>query len=134
MAEFEYPPNAWLGTTVDLQARVPAVEKAFAKVKAPVKWLSVEPMLEPLKFTRLDLFDWMVIGGASKQSKTPEWRPPHEWIIDLQYQARAAGVKIYDKTNLWGNRTLELPFDAAIETGPAKAPDIFHYLTGSQNQ
>lgn len=28
MTEFEYPDNAWLGTTVDLQARVPNAERA----------------------------------------------------------------------------------------------------------
>ena len=71
MAEFPYPKNAWLGTTVDLQARVAAAEKAFANVQAPVRWLSIEPFLEPLRFKHLDRFHWMVIGGASSSSKTP---------------------------------------------------------------
>ena len=65
MAEFTIPANAWIGTTVDLQARVANAEKAFEKVKADVKWLSIEPMLESLKFSRLDLLKWVVIGGAS---------------------------------------------------------------------
>ena len=44
MAEFDYPTNAWLGTSVDLQARVKNAEQAMAKVKAKVRWLSLEPL------------------------------------------------------------------------------------------
>ena len=93
MAEFELPENGWYGTTVDLQARVKNAEQSFEKIKTispkAKTWLSVEPMLEPLKFTRLDLFDWVVIGGASASSATagspatPEWKPPFLWIADL---------------------------------------------------
>jgi protein gp37 len=43
IAEFEYPPNAWLATTVDLQARVKYAERAMRQVKASVKRLSLEP-------------------------------------------------------------------------------------------
>jgi ParB/RepB/Spo0J family partition protein len=128
MAEFDIPENAWMGTTVDLQARVKNAEAAFAKVKAGVRWLSIEPMLEPLVFERLDLFQWIVIGGASASTKTPAWKPPFEWIADLTQQARDAGVKVYHKTNLLGSRILELPFDAPVHGDPAVAPEPFHYL------
>lgn len=128
MAEFDIPNNAWMGTTVDLQARVKAAEDGFANVNAGVKWLSVEPMLEPLKFKNLNRFDWVVIGGASKSSKTPEWHPPFEWIIDLVEQARAANCKVYFKTNLLGRRLLELPFDAPIPSDNVQAPKQFKYL------
>jgi hypothetical protein len=45
MVEFDLPANFWAGTTVDLQSRVENAEDAFAKVKAGVRWLAVEPML-----------------------------------------------------------------------------------------
>lgn len=130
MTEFAYPPNAWLGTTVDLQARVAAAEKAFANVNAPVRWLSIEPLIEPLRFTHLDRFHWMVIGGSSRSSHTPEWKPPFAWIYDLVQQARDADVKVYFKSNLLGcpTRILELPFDAPVTPENLVAPDIFHYL------
>lgn len=127
MAEFDIPENAWMGTTVDLQARVANAEAAFAKVKAGVRWLSIEPMLEPLNFKHLDRFDWIVIGGASKSSATPEWKPPFEWVLDLVEQARVAGVKVYFKTNLLGPRMLELPFNAPVGE-PLTLPDVFNYL------
>src|SRR5262249_55475389 len=116
MAEFDFPKNAWVGTSVDLQVRVKAAEKAFAGVNAKVKWLSIEPLLEPIKFERLDLFQWMVIGGASKSTKTPEWKPPSKWIYDLTKQADEAGCKYYAKSNLFGNTSregfLQLPMAA----------------------
>lgn len=127
MAEFDIPDNAWMGTTVDLQARIPNAEAAFANVKAGVRWLSIEPMLEPLKFKHLDRFDWVVIGGASRSDATPEWRPPFEWVLDLVDQARDAGVKVYFKTNLLGPRMIELPFDAPAAEAPV-LPEAFHYL------
>ena len=134
MAEFDIPSNAWMGTTVDLQARVANAEKAFEKVKAAVRWLSVEPMLQRLNFSRLDLFDWVVIGGASPSKAvdgspaTPAWTVPVDWIVDLHQQAPNAGCKIYYKTNsgLSGaTRIREYPGHDATE---AKAPDVFNYL------
>jgi protein gp37/ParB-like chromosome segregation protein Spo0J len=130
MAEFDIPPNAWMGTTVDLQARVAPAEAAFERVNAAVRWLSCEPLLEPLRFKHLDRFHWIVIGGSSRSSKTPEFKPPFGWIIDLVQQARDAGLKVYFKTNLLGSRLLELPFDAPIVADEQEAPAVFHYLKG----
>lgn len=132
MAEFDLPPNMWAGTTVDLQARVTNAETAFARLaeKNPhgVRWLSIEPLLEPLQFKRLDLFKWVVIGGASKSTATPVFHPPFPWIMDIYAQAKAAGCQVYMKTNLLGNRVLELPFDAPIKKDATEAADVFHYL------
>jgi protein gp37 len=100
MAEFEFPDNAWVGTSVDCQARVRNAEAAFAKVRAKVRWLSCEPLIEPLVFERMDLFQWLVIGGASRSTQTPEWRPPRAWVDALHAQASAAGTMVYEKTNL----------------------------------
>lgn len=126
MSEFKIPRNAWMGTTVDCQARVANAERAFEKVRCDVRWLSVEPMVEPLTFQRLDLFDWIVIGGASASTQTPEWHPPLAWVEALEAQADAAGCRVYRKPNLFAPRR-EMPWDAAQPT-PGRAPDAFHYL------
>jgi protein gp37 len=65
MAEFDIPPNMWMGATVDLQARIAETEAAFAKIGSKVKWLCCEPLLDPLQFGHMDRFDWIVIGGAN---------------------------------------------------------------------
>lgn len=125
MAEFDFPANAWVGTSVDCQARVKNAEKAFRKVKAGVKWLSCEPLIEPLRFDDLGAFDWLVIGGASASSRTPEWHPPRGWVEALEKQAREAGVKVYEKSNLL-ERIREYPGVESDE--PARAPEALRYL------
>lgn len=104
MAEFDFPPNTWIGTTVDTQYAVERAEKAFRKIRAGgyqgVAWLSCEPMMERLTFTSLDMFDWVVVGGSSKSTQTPEFKPPFEWIAHLWQQAKAIDLPVYMKTNL----------------------------------
>lgn len=134
MSEFVIPDNAWMGTTVDLQARVANAEKAFEKVKAGVRWLSIEPMIQPLKFNRLDLFDWIVIGGASPSKaidgtpNTPAWNVPIEWIADLHQQARAANCKIYYKTNSGLSDMTRIREYPGHEAPAPEAPAVFQYL------
>jgi protein gp37/ParB-like chromosome segregation protein Spo0J len=124
LPEVDFPDNAWVGTTVDAQVRVSVAEKAFEKVNARVKWLSCEPLLENLRFERLDLFDWIVIGGASANadSGTPSFRPPRQWVNDLWVQARNAGCLIYEKTNLL-ERVREMP--GAHTAVPVDVPSAF---------
>jgi protein gp37/ParB-like chromosome segregation protein Spo0J len=137
-AEFEFPTNAWVGTTVDAQARVRVAEEAFTNVRALVRWLSVEPLLEPVHFEHLERFDWIVIGGASASTQTPAWHPPLEWVVDLERQAAKAGCRVYHKTNLFERRLeypgIELPAQidvpSAFKMGYLQRdvlePDIYH--------
>lgn len=123
------PKNAWMGTSVDCQERVANAEKAFSKMGGGIKWLSVEPMLTPLKFTKLDMFDWVVIGGASRSANTPAWVPPFDWVADLHAQARAAGCAVYHKDNLgFGDeiRLKEFPWEAVEEK---ELPSQLKYLS-----
>jgi len=112
MAEFDYPDNVWLGTTVDRQYAVERAEKAFRQIKSSgfngTCWLSCEPMLERLTFSSLEMFDWVVMGGSSKSTQTQEYYPPFDDIVHLHSQARQVGCKIYHKTNLY-ERLREYP-------------------------
>lgn len=100
LLEFEFPKNVWVGTTVDTQARVKGAVEAFSRLEASVKFLSCEPLLEKLTFPSLEMFDWVIIGGASDSTKTSEFKPPRDWINSLETQAYQAGCKVYEKTNL----------------------------------
>lgn len=101
LAERQWPANAWCGTTVDTQARVKIAERAFRDVKAGVRWLSVEPMMERLTFSSLEMFNWIVVGGATRSTQTSAFDPPMEWVVHLLDQARAAGIdQVYAKANL----------------------------------
>lgn len=100
MVGINWPQNAWAGTTVDVQKRVPVAEEAFTDVRAPVKFISCEPMRERLVFNKIDVFDWVIIGGQSKTTQMQESQPEWEWVESVLAQARQAGCMVYFKTNL----------------------------------
>lgn len=126
MAEFTYPDNVWLGTSCDYQHTVQRAESAFTKIKASgfngICWLSCEPMMERITFNSLDMFDWVVMGGSSKSTQTPEYYPPFDDIIHLYDQARAAGSKVYFKTNLL-SRIREYPHKLQLKTRGSRKRD-----------
>jgi protein gp37 len=108
------PPTAWVGTSVDEQKRVRIAENAFRKIdNVTVKWLSLEPLLEPLEFTDLSMFDWVVIG-AQTATRQPDgevgaFAPPFEWVSRIVAQAREAGCKVHLKPNLLGRVSPDSP-------------------------
>jgi protein gp37 len=124
MAEFEYPENAWLGTSVDLQARVKNAERAMAKVKATVRWISLEPLLERVSMD-WSIFKWVVIGGATPSTQTSLWIPPREWVWGITADAQRAGCTVYHKNNM-ASRLRDYP--GAVELEPRQPPSAFQYL------
>lgn len=100
LREFTFSKNAWIGTTVDRQERVEQAENIFSQIQAGVKFVSCEPLWERLTFTQLHLFDWVIIGGASRSTQSKKFQPPREWVTHLETQAYKAKCKIYEKANL----------------------------------
>jgi protein gp37/ParB-like chromosome segregation protein Spo0J len=110
----DLPPRAWVGTSVDEQKRVRLAEDAFRKIdNVKVKWLSLEPLLEPLEFTDLSMFDWVVIGAQTETRQpdkvVPAFAPPLEWVSKIVSQAREAGCKVHCKPNLMGKTDSQHP-------------------------
>jgi protein gp37 len=103
LSQFDFPNNAWVGTTVDKKHRVDVAEQNFQEVDAPVKWLSCEPLLENVapKFDDLSMFDCVVIGAQQEMGQEVEEKQPElEWVIELYEKARDADCKVYFKENL----------------------------------
>lgn len=100
LINIDFPENAWIGTTVDVQKRVEPAITAFRQVKATVKFLSCEPLQERLEFNDMSMFDWIIIGGRSKSSGMPAFQPDWSWVTDLEKQARKDNLKVYFKPNL----------------------------------
>lgn len=100
LVKIDFPPHCWVGATIDTQSRVKPTEDAFRKVNAKIKFISCEPLLEPIKFNNLDIFDWIIIGGQSETMNMKEFQPKWEWVESLVNQARRANCKIYMKPNL----------------------------------
>lgn len=97
-----FPPKSWVGASVDTQRRASIVCESMSKVTADVRWLSIEPLLEPLHFTDLSMFDWIVIGAQTAQplQGVPDFAPHFEWVADIVATARRDGCKVHLKPNL----------------------------------
>ena len=82
---FEYPDNCWVGVTVENQAAVKRLD-SLAAVKAPVRFVSFEPLLGPISLRGRRLpFQWAIIGGESgPMARLCE----KQWIGDLMLEVR----------------------------------------------
>lgn len=99
------PANVWLGTTVEDQRRADERIPALLSIPARVRFLSMEPLLEPVDlafaaFNGADSFgsmpgiDWIIVGGESG----PGARPCNvEWIRDITRQCKSAAVPVFTK-------------------------------------
>jgi protein gp37 len=98
--------NAWYGASIVQQSDVKRVEKAMSTfaAKGVVRWVSMEPMLEPIVFENLDWCDLVVIGAQTSTTQpegyVPAFAPKFDWIVDVVNQCREAGVPYYLKANL----------------------------------
>lgn len=107
------PPLMWAGASVDSQRRVKHTTAAMLDVPAAVRWLSLEPLLEPLVFDDLSWCDWVVIGSQSAtvqpDGPVPGFAPELGWVTDIVAQAREAGCAVYLKPNLLGRTDPQSP-------------------------
>jgi protein gp37 len=107
----QLPASGWIGASVDEQHRAEPTLAAMSKVSGvKVKWLSLEPLLEPITFSSLEGIDWIVIGAQSENiGQNPAFAPDFEWIADLISIARRDGCKVWLKTNLLGQTSGQWP-------------------------
>ena len=107
----QLPASGWIGASVDEQNRAEPTLAAMRKVSGvKVKWLSLEPLLEPVTFSTLEGIDWIVIGAQSENiGQNPAFAPNFEWIADLVAIARRDGCKVWLKTNLLGQTSGQWP-------------------------
>ena len=88
--------NVWLGVTVENEATRWRIDE-LCKVPTSVRFVSAEPLLEPLPNLDLDGIHWLIAGGESGFRH----RPVEEaWLIDLRDQCAAAGTAFFFKQ--WG--------------------------------
>lgn len=110
-----WPANVWIGATVCNQAEADRDVPKLLSVPAPVRFLSVEPMLGPIDFYHVSAgippdghpwrgtpilhgIDWIICGGESGEGA----RPMHPaWVRLLRDQCAHASVPFLFKQ--WGN-------------------------------
>ncbi len=89
--------HIWLGVSVeDRKYGLPRV-KHLREATAAVRFLSIEPLLEPLGRIDLRSIDWVIVGGESGAGAR-EMHP--DWVREIRDQCRKAGVAFFFKQ--WG--------------------------------
>lgn len=101
MAEYfvdkQAPDNVWLGVSVeDKKYGLPRIDH-LRNVRASVRFLSVEPLLEDLGSINLSGIHWVIVGGESG----PQARPMQpEWVESVQLQCEEQDAAFFFKQ--WG--------------------------------
>lgn len=91
-------PNVWFGISCERQDEADERVPLLARTPAAVRFVSVEPLLGPIRMAHLfSKIDWVIVGGESG----PKARPMHpQWARDIHRQCDSAGVAFFFKQ--WG--------------------------------
>ena len=92
----EVPAHIWLGVTVEDAARKKRIEH-LRQINSRFRFISFEPLLEPIGKVNLDGIAWAIVGGESG----PRARPMQEaWAIELRDQCKKSKTAFFFKQ--WG--------------------------------
>jgi len=91
------PSNAWLGVSVENKNHgLPRID-SLREIKATIRFLSVEPLLENLGVIDLSGIHWVIVGGESgKHARKME----EEWALSVKRQCKIQEVAFFFKQ--WG--------------------------------
>jgi len=120
--------NVWIGVTAENQKQANKRLPVLTKVPSAVKFVSIEPMLEPVdvslwQYTGFDeppyddVINWVICGGESGHNA----RPLHpDWVRSVRDNCEKTGTPFFFKQ--WGEylfieETAQPPFYRAPNTG-----------------
>jgi protein gp37 len=123
--ELPWRENIWMGVSVENAAYVHRID-LLRQTHAHIKFLSLEPLLGPLRDLNLTGIDWAIVGGESGPGARPM---REEWVTDIRDQCLAADVAFFFKQ--WGGaqkhrsgRTLQGRTWDGMPHQAASSPDI----------
>lgn len=91
-----WPPNVWIGVSVENDDYAYRIDH-LKRVPAAVRFLSIEPLLGPIRNLSLTHVDWVIVGGESgpfARSVDPRW------VRCIRDECVSAGVPFFFKQ--WG--------------------------------
>ncbi len=108
-----WPDNCWVGATVDEVARLQPSLDALQQVRAPVRFISFEPLNSGMGAADLSGIQWAIIGP---QTGKDAHQPQAGWVNELIHAARLSGTAIWMKDNLtWPERLNEWPLTVSLK-------------------
>lgn len=94
------PTNIWLGVTVECKDTKYRID-ILRYLKASVKFLSCEPLLEDLEDLNLMGIDWVIVGGESGPNARPM---KEEWVLNIKKQVEEQKAAFFFKQwGTWGS-------------------------------
>jgi protein gp37 len=94
--QLPWHPQIWMGVSVENEDYVERIDH-LCQTGAHVKFLSLEPLLGPLRKLRLRGIDWVIVGGESGPGARPM---DPAWVTDIRDQCARFGVAFFFKQ--WG--------------------------------
>lgn len=92
----EWAPQIWMGISIESADYLDRIDQLLG-TGAHVKFLSLEPLLGPLRKLKLRGIDWVIVGGESGPGARPV---DPAWVADIRDQCVSAGVAFFFKQ--WG--------------------------------
>jgi len=105
-----FPQNVWVGATVEDKKTVGRI-KELAKIPAPVRFISCEPMIEPPNVEEFlgSEIQWVIVGGETGAGATSL---RYKAVMEIYRQCKRTGTPFFfkqwggkDKTRVLFNRT-----------------------------
>ena len=109
-SELNWTPNIWMGVSVENEKYTFRIND-LTKTAAKTKFLSIEPLIGPVKTLNLEKIDWVIVGGESGSKARPIKK---EWIDFVRLKCEETKVAFFFKQ--WGKPKFnENPDDPTIE-------------------
>ena len=102
--------NIWMGVSVENEDYTFRIDE-LSKTAAKTKFLSIEPLIGPVKTLNLEQIDWVIVGGEAGHKARPVKK---KWIEFVQAKCTAENVAFFFKQ--WGKAKFnDNPFDPTID-------------------
>jgi len=115
VGRFNWPSNVWAGVTVENNTNLERLIYLL-ETPAPVKFVSMEPLLEKIDLAYLTMLlydtrvgrrlDWMIVGAESGKDARPM---PDEWVESLATFADLRNIPLFYKQQRVGKRMIHAP-------------------------
>jgi protein gp37 len=104
LADKALPKNVWLGVTVE-DTETKYRIKYLRKIKATIRFISMEPLLEDLGDLNLKDIHWVIVGGESGAKARPM---KTEWVSSIKNHCNIQNAAFFFKQwGTWGLMELE---------------------------
>ncbi len=103
--------NIWMGVSVENEDYTYRIDE-LSKTAAKTKFLSIEPLIGPVKTLNLEHIDWVIVGGESGHKARPVKK---KWIEFVHEKCTVENVAFFFKQ--WGKAKFnDNPSDPTIDS------------------